>query len=202
MLLNILIALYNSAYEDIYENADDEYLALFSQKTMQFIRAPDENVYIAPFNLVEIIVCVLCEWWMPRDKYEFVNDCVMATLYSPLLFIAAIFETRAAATIRSNRARGEEDDDVIEEWEEMADEFDFESEGWAKTCESVKPNMDDDPAVLEVMKLRKEVDELKAILGEISKAVGAQARTGDGNGKSKDSKDDDNNGGSSSSATE
>jgi phosphomevalonate kinase len=40
VLLNILIALYNSAYEDITDNAIDEYMALFSQKTMQFVRAP------------------------------------------------------------------------------------------------------------------------------------------------------------------
>jgi hypothetical protein len=47
VLLNILIALYNSAYEDITGNAVDEYMALFSQKTLQFVRAPDENVFIA-----------------------------------------------------------------------------------------------------------------------------------------------------------
>lgn len=47
VLLNILIALYNSAYEDITDNAIDEYMALFSLKTMQFVRAPDENVFIA-----------------------------------------------------------------------------------------------------------------------------------------------------------
>jgi len=46
VLLNILIALYNSAYEDISGNAIDEYMAIFAQKTMQFVRAPDENVFI------------------------------------------------------------------------------------------------------------------------------------------------------------
>lgn len=45
-MLNILIALYNSAYEDISSNATDEYMAIFAQKTMQFVRAPDENVFI------------------------------------------------------------------------------------------------------------------------------------------------------------
>jgi hypothetical protein len=45
-LLNILIALYNSAYEDIAGNAIDEYMAIFALKTMQFVRAPDENVFI------------------------------------------------------------------------------------------------------------------------------------------------------------
>ncbi len=44
--MNILIALYNSAYEDISGNATDEYMAIFAQKTMQFVRAPDENVFI------------------------------------------------------------------------------------------------------------------------------------------------------------
>lgn len=46
VLLNILIALYNSSYEDISGNADDEYMALFSARTLQYVRAPDENVFI------------------------------------------------------------------------------------------------------------------------------------------------------------
>ncbi|KAF7551076.1 hypothetical protein G7046_g7819 [Stylonectria norvegica] len=173
ILLNILIALYNSAYEDIYENADDEYLALLAQKTMQFVRAPDENVYIAPFNLIELIVSAIFEWWMTRKQYEFVNDCVMGFLYSPLLFVAAYFETRTAYNVRRNRANGEEDDDTVEEWEQQAHELDFESEGWSKTCEMVKPNVEEEPAVLEVKKLRVELDQLKALLADIAKAVGA-----------------------------
>ncbi|KAH0599759.1 hypothetical protein MHUMG1_02549 [Metarhizium humberi] len=172
ILLNILIALYNSAYEDIYENADDEYLALFSQKTMQFVRAPDENVYIAPFNLIEIVISALFEWWMPKHMYEVINDYVMAVIYSPLLFVSAFFETRAAHRIRRNRSRGDEDDDVVEEWEQLEHELDMEAEGWTKTCDSVKPNMEDDPAVLEVRKLRTELEELKAMLKERTQDVG------------------------------
>ncbi|KAJ4194864.1 Calcium channel yvc1 [Fusarium falciforme] len=171
ILLNILIALYNSAYEDIYENADDEYLALFAQKTMQFVRAPDENVYIAPFNLVEIIISGLFEWWMPKSTYEFINDCVMAVLYSPLLFVAAWFETRTAHNIRHNRARGEEDDDQVHEWEQFHEEMDFEAEGWTKTCDAAKPNVEEEPAVIEVRKLRAEVDELKQMLSNLGSAI-------------------------------
>lgn len=186
ILLNILIALYNSAYEDIYENADDEYLALFSQKTMQFVRAPDENVYIPPFNLVEIVISALFEWWLPKHIYEVINDYVMAFLYSPLLFVSAYFETRAAHRIRHNRSRGDEDDDVVEEWEQMAHELDLEVEGWFKTCDAVKPNMEDDPAVLEIRKLRSEIDELKTLVVEISKA--AKSKTAASGEKSKDKK--------------
>ncbi|PNY23503.1 Calcium channel YVC1 [Tolypocladium capitatum] len=175
VLLNILIALYNSAYEDIYDNADDEFLALFSQKTMQFVRAPDENVYIAPLNLIEIVISGLFEWWIKKQTYEFINDWIMGFFYSPLLFVAAYFETRTAHDIRRNRTRGEEDDDVVEEWEQLAHELGFEADdGWAKTCNTVKPNLEDDPAVVEVRGLRTEVEELRAMLAEIGRAVGTK----------------------------
>ncbi len=63
ILLNVLIALYNSAYEDITGNATDEYMALFAAKTLQFVRAPDENVFIAPLNLLELAFLILpLEW--------------------------------------------------------------------------------------------------------------------------------------------
>ena len=58
VLLNILIALYNSAYEDITDNAIDEYMALLSQKTMQFVRAPDENVFIARKLLLFMLLSI------------------------------------------------------------------------------------------------------------------------------------------------
>ncbi|KAI1371470.1 hypothetical protein F4677DRAFT_435732 [Hypoxylon crocopeplum] len=178
ILLNVLIALYNSAYEDIYDNADDEFLALFSQKTMQFVRAPDENVFIAPFNLIEIFFLIIpFEWWMPKEQYERLNDVVMGVIYSPLLFCSALFEVRAAREIRRNRRRGEEDDDTEEEWEQMADEIDFEGEGWAKKVADSKANVEDDPAVLEVKKLREEVEQLKALIENLGKSLGDKAES-------------------------
>ncbi|KAI2605623.1 hypothetical protein GGR54DRAFT_441012 [Hypoxylon sp. NC1633] len=176
ILLNILIALYNSAYEDIYDNADDEFLALFSQKTMQFVRAPDENVFIAPFNLIEIFFLIIpFEWWMPKNQYERLNDIVMGIMYFPLLFCSALFEVRAAKDIRRNRRRGEEDDDTEEEWEQMASEIDFEGEGWAKKVADSKANIEDDPAVIEVQKLRGEVEQLKALLEKLSASLNGKA---------------------------
>ncbi|KAB5523822.1 cation channel-like protein [Coniochaeta sp. 2T2.1] len=179
ILLNVLIALYNSAYEDIYENANDEFLALFSQKTMQFVRAPDENVFIPPFNLIEVfLLAIPLEWWMSKKRYERVNDIVMGIIYSPLLIAAAYFETRTARDIRSNRSRGEEDDDTVEEWEQMASEVDFEADGWNKHVESAKPNVEEEAAVLEVRKLQGEVEKLKEMIEQLHKAV----NLGQGNG--------------------
>ncbi|KAI0995786.1 Calcium channel [Podosphaera aphanis] len=165
ILLNILIALYNSAYEDITDNAIDEYLALFAQKTMQFVRAPDENVFIAPLNLVEIVVLILpFEWWLPRHIYARLNDLVMAVLYFPLLLVAAWFETCSARKVKGNRRRGNEDDDTYEEWEQMMADCDFESEGWSKRVLDVKPNIEADQATVEVVKLRAEVKEIKSLI--------------------------------------
>ena len=165
LLLNILIALYNSAYQDITDDALDEYMALFAQKTMQYVRAPDQHVFIAPFNLIEIFCLIIpFEWWMPRHVYARLNDYVMSFIYSPLLVVAAFFETRSAREVCRNRRRGELDDDTLEEWEQMSDQVNFESEGWAKKCETAKSNIEDDQATLEVREMRSEVKEMREML--------------------------------------
>ncbi|KAF8477351.1 hypothetical protein BDZ91DRAFT_709107 [Kalaharituber pfeilii] len=162
ILLNILIALYNQAYTDITENAIDEYLALFSHKTMQFIRAPDENVFLPPFNLIEIFLLIIpFEWWLPKAQYAKMNDWIMGVVYSPLLVIIAWLESREAMKIRANRAKGEEDDDETEEWEELQGEVDVLGEGWEEKVKRGVPDVDREPAVIEIEKLRQEIVELR-----------------------------------------
>jgi hypothetical protein len=186
VLLNILIALYNSAYEDITGNADDEYMALFAQKTMQFVRAPDENVFIAPFNLIEMFLLILpLEWWMSDKLYARVNDYVMLVIYSPLLLVTAAMETRVAHRVKVNRRRGaveDDDDDVIEEWEqdEVRELCDFETDGWQKKVEDSKPDIETDMATSECRKLRGEVDQLKGLIKLLLKK--SEASDGEVNG--------------------
>ena len=77
LMIAVLIALYGQAYSDITENAVDEYLALFAHKTLQFVRAPDQNVFLPPFNLVEIFGLILpFEWWLSKARYAKLNDKV------------------------------------------------------------------------------------------------------------------------------
>lgn len=179
ILLNILIALYNSAYEDITGNATDEYLALFAQKTMQFVRAPDENVFIAPFNLIEIVCLIIpFEWWMPRAKYEKLNDYVMGVIYSPLLLVTALLETRTARIVKFNRSRQESDDDTIEVWEQLEPELDVEGTGWSKRVDDTSPNVVVDGTLLEVRKLIDEVKELKTMLRELTLAPESRPTNG------------------------
>lgn len=142
-------------------------MALYSQKTMQFVRAPDENVFIAPFNLIEVFCLVLpFEWWMSTARYERLNNTVMGILYSPLLLITAFVESRQAHAVRRNRRRGETDEDTTEEWEQMNVDVDFEADGWAKTVEGTKPNVATDVAVVEIRELREQVEDLKKMMAE------------------------------------
>ncbi|KXL49513.1 hypothetical protein M433DRAFT_454257 [Acidomyces richmondensis BFW] len=172
ILLNVLIALYNSAYEDITSNATDEYLALFSQKTMQFVRAPDENVFLPPFNLIEIFCLIIpFEWWMSKERYEQLNEIVMAIIYTPILLVTSLLETRAARMVKWNRSRHESDDDTVEEWEQMAGELDVEGSGWAKRVEESKPNVVMDGTLLEVLKMQGELIEIKELLKELQQGM-------------------------------
>ena len=183
ILLNVLIALYNSAYEDITDNAIDEFLALFSQKTMQFVRAPDENVFIAPFNLIEIFCLSLpFEWWMEKSVYERINDIIMGVIYSPLLVVTAWMETRTARRVRWNRSRNESDDDTVEEWEQLGDELDFEASGWHKRVEESKPNVVVDAGMLELQALRKEMKELMGMVERLQSQLGQSQGVGNGGG--------------------
>jgi hypothetical protein len=146
-------------------------MALFSQKTMQFVRAPDENVFIAPFNLIEIFCLILpLEWWMSKAWYERINDIVMSTIYGPLLLITAWLETRSAHIVKRNRRRGEEDDDTIEEWEEMDASLDFEGEGWAKKVDVAKPNVEKDATLVEICEVKDMVGLLRKELEGLQKA--------------------------------
>src|SRR5271167_3694534 len=74
VLLNILVALFNQAYSVVTDNAVDEFLALFSHKTLSFIRAPDENTFCPPLNLIEIFLLIPLEPFLTKSTYQRVNE--------------------------------------------------------------------------------------------------------------------------------
>ncbi|TGZ77081.1 vacuolar cation channel [Ascodesmis nigricans] len=165
ILLNILIALYGQAYSDITENATDEYLALFAHKTLQFVRAPDENVFLPPYNLIETFFLILpFEWWLTKAQYARLNDWVMRILYSPFMLCIAWLESHEARKVSANRARGEADDDSTEEWEELANELDMETSGWDKRVVDTVPDVEEDKCCQLVRELQKEVKELREMV--------------------------------------
>lgn len=88
----------------------------------------------------------------------------MGVIYSPLLLVTALLETRTARQVKFNRSRHESDDDTIEEWEQLQGELDVEGSGWGKRVEESSPNVVTDGTLLEVQKLREEMKELKEMI--------------------------------------
>jgi len=106
----------NSAYDSINSNSDDEWMCLFAERTLQHVRAPDQNPFIPPFNLIEIFFLIIpLEWWTSAETYQRINSAVMFVLYTPVLLVTAYIEQRQAKRVRGNRSRGESDDDTQEE---------------------------------------------------------------------------------------
>lgn len=118
ILMNILIALYSTAYAAIVENATDEYLALVAQKTLRYIRAPDQDLYVPPLNLIELLITPL-GYVMGHRAFKRLNYYVMVVIYSPLLAYIAMYELGNARRIQYNRFKGLPDDanELDTEWD-------------------------------------------------------------------------------------
>ncbi|KAI0677344.1 hypothetical protein C8Q78DRAFT_1002340 [Trametes maxima] len=80
VLLNVLISLFSSAYEDVVEDAAAEYLTYFAGKVIGMVRAPDEFIYPPPLNILEIFfiapfdVIALYEAQLDPSKNRWVKD--------------------------------------------------------------------------------------------------------------------------------
>ncbi|KAL7421162.1 Calcium channel yvc1 [Cryptotrichosporon argae] len=94
ILVNVLIALFGSAYSDVEENATDEYLAFFGHKCVSLIRAPDTFVYPAPFNLIEAALIAPLEWIVSEKTYIKINRAVMPIIFFLPLTLIAFFEAQ------------------------------------------------------------------------------------------------------------
>jgi len=97
ILLNVLISLFSSAYSDIVDDAEAEYLTFFAGKTVGMIRAPDTYVYPAPFNLIELFFVAPFEL-VPRvslspEAYNQLNRYVMSVIFFVPLCCIALYET-------------------------------------------------------------------------------------------------------------
>lgn len=94
VLLNVLISLFSSAYEDVIDNAEAQYLAFFASKTVGMIRAPDHYVYLPPANLLEIFFIAPLELLgLSKENYAKLNRTVMSILFCFPLMVIALYES-------------------------------------------------------------------------------------------------------------
>ncbi|KII94963.1 hypothetical protein PLICRDRAFT_33792 [Plicaturopsis crispa FD-325 SS-3] len=105
ILLNVLISLFSSAYSDVIDDAEAEYLAFFASKTVGMIRAPDEYVYPAPFNLLELFLVapfeIIPKVSLSQKAYAALNRYVMTIVFFLPVASIALFEV----TVRSPSSR-------------------------------------------------------------------------------------------------
>jgi hypothetical protein len=91
-----LIAFFGSAYNDVVDSAEAVYSAFFCQKVASMVRAPDQYVYLPPFNLLEATIIAPWEWVLSRRGYSNLNHLVQSTLFSLPLLCIAFYESRRA----------------------------------------------------------------------------------------------------------
>ncbi|OWZ56704.1 calcium activated cation channel [Cryptococcus neoformans var. grubii Br795] len=175
ILVNVLIALFGSAYSDVTDNETDEYLVFFAHKTIDLIRAPDSYVYSAPFNLIEAFLIAPFEWILPRDMYIALNRYTMTILFFvPLTFIV-LFETnishsknRSISAYFNEPPPDEEGDPVIEDPTCEGDDNGEISRTKFESLISVFPNpaLTESPVHQEMEIMRKQLDRLEKLLLE------------------------------------
>jgi len=94
ILLNILISLFASAYSDVVDDAEAQFLAFFAAKTIGMIRAPDSYVFPAPFNLIEAFFVAPFEPCVSKNTYAQLNRVVMSVVFFLPLSAIALYELR------------------------------------------------------------------------------------------------------------
>lgn len=171
VLLNILIALYSTAYAEVSDNATSEYLWQYSGKILRFVRAPDDKVFVPPFNLIEVFLLQIpLSWWLPYTSYATVCDTVMTIIYSPMLVWVASHESREAKRIQYNRERHVADDANEEDTEwDLKDGFDPDAED---TSDQIRESLRRQKrAELEDPTFAKNFEAWKASLSKISPPI-------------------------------
>ncbi|KAL1723466.1 hypothetical protein EV715DRAFT_190734 [Schizophyllum commune] len=133
VLLNVLISLFSSAYEDVIDNAEAQYLAFFSAKTVGMIRAPDHYVYPPPTNLIEIFFIAPFELLgLSKERYAKLNRIVMSALFCVPLALIALYES--GSIVKKNQ--------WMKDWLAGPDAIDDESP------EARDPQVDDEEGII------------------------------------------------------
>lgn len=174
ILMNILIALYSTAYAAIVENATDEYFALVAQKTLRYIRAPDTDLYVPPFNLLEIVLSPTA-FFMSKKNYRTLNHYIMLVIYSPMLLYITVDELANARRVQYNRYKGLADDanEVDTEWD-LTDGFD--TEATSSNWEDIRNRSSEVNEAVRIQRIAESEDpeftiDLEAFKSDIDKVV-------------------------------
>ncbi|BGP09070.1 Calcium channel YVC1 [Rhodotorula toruloides] len=187
ILLNVLVALFSSAYEECVDESEPTFLAFFAGKTVAAIRAPDEFVYPAPFNLIELCILPL-EFCLSKESYARLNRVLMTGLFFLPLGFIALWETHLSP-LRQKDMRDllvepdeyqqpEEDPEPFRTEDGEEDEYDHAGEPEGMQISKVKfedlkkklPNLERSVAgetLYQLLDLKKELASLRAEIASL-----------------------------------
>ncbi|BGP56070.1 Calcium channel yvc1 [Rhodotorula sphaerocarpa] len=158
ILLNVLVALFSSAYEDCVDQSEETWLGYFAGKTLI-------EVFIFPFEFV-----------VSRKTYAKINRVIMSSLFIAPLFTIAIYETRISPVRRADLNALVCENDDYQEAEENPEPASEEREG-AKISKvpfaQLKKRMPDlqrsqmGECLYQVLELKKELATMRAELAEL-----------------------------------
>jgi hypothetical protein len=169
ILLNILISLFSSAYADVTDDAEAEFLAFFAGRTIGMIRAPDDYVYPSPFNIIEIIVVSPWEVILSQKVFAKLNRAVMSVVFFIPLCIIAVFEAQLDTTknkfmynLFGQTEEGEEDDPANQDPLTEHEDGEISKVAFSELIKVFPNSYQSSEAVIvnEIKELRKRVDEL------------------------------------------
>lgn len=119
------------------------------------MRAPDDNVFVPPLNLIEIFLLVPFEFILSKERYRRLNMIVLAVLYAPYLAVIALYESHIHNQ-RTQVADGDFEDDDLED-----DDIGDNTRDWYELCQKGLPSTETDMDVLEQLREKlKTVEEL------------------------------------------
>ncbi|GAA5988336.1 hypothetical protein JCM10908_002170 [Rhodotorula pacifica] len=175
ILLNVLVALFSSAYEDCVDESEETFLAFFASKTVASIRAPDQYMYPAPFNLIELFILPL-EFVVSKQTYARINRVLMSFLFFIPMLCIAVFETVISPVRRTDLKALVSEPDDYQEAEENPKPAEEEQEGAqiAKVdfadLKKRMPDLQRSPVgecLYQILELKKELLAMRAELADL-----------------------------------
>ncbi|GAA5916355.1 hypothetical protein JCM6882_000861 [Rhodosporidiobolus microsporus] len=200
ILLNVLVALFSTSYSECVDESEPTFLSFFAGKTISSVRAPDQYIYPAPFNLIECLIIPL-EFVLSKEAYGKINRVLMGFLFFIPISCIALWETHVdPLSVRDLDALIAEQDDYQEPEEDPepyrtgdGDSGEFDHPGEPEGMEiskvkfkDLKERMPDLTRSVEgktlalVLELSKEI---KALREEVAALRAGQPAEADKNGK-------------------
>ncbi|BGP17286.1 Calcium channel yvc1 [Rhodosporidiobolus nylandii] len=154
ILLNVLVALFSTSYSECVDESEPTFLSFFAGKTIASVRAPDEYVFVAPFNLIELFILPL-ELVLSKEAYGRVSRWLMGILFFLPISAIALWETHIDPLRLSDLDELILEKDEYQEPEEDPEPYRPSGSAHSSSSASMDSDLEDHPGEPEGMEISK-----------------------------------------------